>query len=81
VLEPEAQDDALALLCDGCDGEFLLDEVGLTDIPEGDWFCDKCDAAMKRKTRKPATAPKSKKRASASKEDDQPPKRRSTRRT
>jgi hypothetical protein len=32
----------LAILCDGCDGEFALDEVGLEDVPEGDWFCPAC---------------------------------------
>ena len=25
-----------------CDAEHFLDELGLTQIPEGDWFCDVC---------------------------------------
>jgi hypothetical protein len=73
--EEEEEEDALAILCDGCDGEFFLDEVGLTVIPEGDWFCEACVAPTKK-------VRKSKKRSVVSKESDrQPTKKKSGRRT
>lgn len=25
-----------------CDKEYFVDEVGLTSVPKGDWFCVKC---------------------------------------
>ncbi|GMI40795.1 hypothetical protein TeGR_g7444 [Tetraparma gracilis] len=32
------------VLCDGCDREVHLSELGLDNVPEGDFFCDRCDA-------------------------------------
>jgi hypothetical protein len=75
VEDEEEEEDALAILCDECDGEFFLDELGLTVIPEGDWFCEACVAPTKK-------VRKSKKRSVVSKESDkQPTKKKSGRRT
>ena len=30
------------LICDGCEDEYFLDQVGLSKVPEGDWYCEKC---------------------------------------
>jgi hypothetical protein len=46
----EVEEDT-AILCDGCDAEFFLDQVGLTTVPEGDWFCTSC-VTKKSKTAK-----------------------------
>ena len=35
-------DDDDGLLCDGCDAVFHTACAGLTDVPEGDWFCQLC---------------------------------------
>lgn len=32
------------LLCDGCPSGVHLKCYGLSEVPEGDWFCDKCQA-------------------------------------
>ena len=34
----------MIVICRGCrcDMEFFVDEVGISDIPEGDWFCVSC---------------------------------------
>ena len=32
------------VLCEGCDQGGHTDCVGLTSVPEGDWFCDRCEA-------------------------------------
>jgi len=40
--EDDVFEEALALLCDGCDGEHFLDELGLAAVPDGDWFCPPC---------------------------------------
>lgn len=56
--EPEAEDDLACevcgstaggvtmLLCDGCDGGWHMEclDVPLEAVPEGDWFCDECEA-------------------------------------
>ncbi|GAB4819198.1 hypothetical protein N2152v2_006244 [Parachlorella kessleri] len=36
------------LLCDNCDAAFHMGclDPPLTEVPEGDWFCDDCDARM-----------------------------------
>jgi hypothetical protein len=44
-----------AILCDGCDAEYFLDDVGLKSVPKGDWFCSQCDA---KKQAEKKTAPK-----------------------
>lgn len=30
------------ILCDGCDGSYHMICVGLTEVPEDDWFCQYC---------------------------------------
>jgi hypothetical protein len=30
------------MLCDGCDGAFHLKCLGFEEVPEDDWYCDKC---------------------------------------
>ncbi len=80
----EGMEDALAILCDGCDKEFFCDQVGLTEIPEGDWYCTGCTkkrntaASKKTKVAKTTTkkVPTTKKAAVAAEE---PLTRRSTR--
>eukprot|EP01041_Mallomonas_annulata_P008673 gene8673-17905_t len=42
--EEEEDEICLAILCDSCDGEFILEDVGLSAAPEGDWFCPGCSA-------------------------------------
>lgn len=32
------------LCCDGCPNVVHQECIDLTDVPEGDWFCDECDA-------------------------------------
>jgi hypothetical protein len=45
-----------------CDGEFSLDDLGMTAVPEGDWFCATCtkkkatQSAPKRGGKKAAAA-------------------------
>jgi hypothetical protein len=33
------------LLCETCPKAFHVECVGLTAVPEGDWFCDDCGAS------------------------------------
>jgi hypothetical protein len=33
------EDEATLLLCDGCEGAWHTACVGLSEVPEGDWFC------------------------------------------
>ena len=40
------------LICDGCDGEYFMEQLGLTEVPEGDWYCDNCTLQRERKRRK-----------------------------
>eukprot|EP01034_Spumella_vulgaris_P021645 gene21645-27685_t len=40
--EEEEFEEALAILCDGCDQEYFMDEIGLAKVPKGDWFCAHC---------------------------------------
>lgn len=54
------EEEALAILCDNCDNEYFVDEVGLDHIPEGQWFCFSCTSSnaaarsrMSSKPRKP----------------------------
>ena len=35
-------DPFIVLLCDGCDNEAHLACVGLSHVPDGDWFCSSC---------------------------------------
>eukprot|EP01127_Copromyxa_protea_P021652 TRINITY_DN751_c0_g1_i2.p1 TRINITY_DN751_c0_g1~~TRINITY_DN751_c0_g1_i2.p1 ORF type:complete len:193 (-),score=55.34 TRINITY_DN751_c0_g1_i2:68-646(-) len=44
-------DCGVVLICDGCDGEFHMACIKpeITEVPEGDWFCEECG-----KTDKPA---------------------------
>ena len=35
-------DPFIVLLCDGCDNEAHLACVGLSHVPEGEWFCSSC---------------------------------------
>jgi len=35
------------MLCDGCDLPVHQQCYGVTEIPEGDWFCNPCAAGMK----------------------------------
>jgi len=51
VEEDSDDETALAILCDGCDGEYLVEDVGLEEIPEGDWFCDACTSKKAKSTR------------------------------
>jgi len=30
------------IICDGCDGEYFLDETALKAVPDGDWLCEVC---------------------------------------
>lgn len=32
------------LLCDGCDRGFHCECIGLPAVPDGDWFCNACNA-------------------------------------
>jgi hypothetical protein len=32
----------LLILCDGCDAQFHLECVGLSQVPASDWFCKRC---------------------------------------
>jgi hypothetical protein len=43
--EEEEFEEALAILCDGCDQEYFMDEIGLNKVPKGDWFCAQCVAS------------------------------------
>lgn len=76
VEEEEEEEEATAILCDGCDAEHFLDEVGLSEIPEGDWFCAKCEA---KKAKAAAKKPAPKKKAAAKKSSIPAPSRKSTR--
>ncbi len=31
-----------------CDAEYFVDEIGLVQIPEGDWFCATCSELIKK---------------------------------
>ena len=31
------------LLCDGCDAEAHITCLGLSSVPSGDWFCERCE--------------------------------------
>jgi len=42
------EDDTI-LICDGCDGEFHLKCTGINAVPEGDWFCNTCQAPKKKR--------------------------------
>ncbi len=48
-----------------CESEHFFDETGLTDIPEGDWFCGPCDSARAKKPVKAAKSSKATKAAAA----------------
>jgi hypothetical protein len=54
----EEEEEALVLICDGCEKEFFYDELypnGEFEIPDGDWFCTSCvPAAGKKKNTKAA---------------------------
>jgi hypothetical protein len=52
IIEPVIEEIATAILCDGCDAEYFLDDVGLKSIPKGDWFCSQCE--VKKQTEKAA---------------------------
>lgn len=34
--------DATVLLCDGCNGEWPLTQLGLDEVPDGTWYCPTC---------------------------------------
>jgi len=42
VVIEDDEEEALVIICDKCDVEFFVDEIGLSAIPEGDWFCETC---------------------------------------
>ena len=52
-------DPFIVLLCDGCDNEAHLACVGLSHVPDGDWFCSSCRprGRIQTKTTRPRTAP------------------------
>ena len=70
---------AMAILCDGCDNEFFCDAVGLTEVPEGDWFCAGCTKKRAKKTPAAKPAAKSAAKAKAAPKETTAPVRRSTR--
>lgn len=37
------------LICDGCDGEHFMTQVGLTEVPAGDWYCKLCIRERRKK--------------------------------
>ncbi|GAA5896848.1 uncharacterized protein JCM6883_007026 [Sporobolomyces salmoneus] len=41
-----------SLECEKCEGAFHLGCVGLTEVPDGEWFCDRCDGGESSKKRK-----------------------------
>ena len=43
-----------------CDKEYFVDEVGLSDIPEGDWFCPTCVVTLESSKAKGKKAPAAK---------------------
>jgi hypothetical protein len=51
-VDAEEMEEAVAILCDGCDEEFFCDEVGLDEVPEGDWFCAGCEKKRNAKAKK-----------------------------
>ena len=55
-MDSELEEIATAILCDGCDKEYFCDAVGLTEVPEGDWYCTSC--TKKRAKSQPALKPK-----------------------
>ena len=55
------EEEALVLICDGCETEFFYDELypdGDFEIPEGDWFCTPCELHKKSTKCTKATAKK-----------------------
>lgn len=46
------EEDALAIICDGCDKEYFVDDLGLKSIPDGDWFCKDCSSKDNKKSKK-----------------------------
>ncbi|GAA6007099.1 hypothetical protein JCM11491_001509 [Sporobolomyces phaffii] len=40
-VENESQGDSLE--CEKCEGAYHLGCLGLTDVPDGEWFCSRCD--------------------------------------
>mmetsp|Transcript_8248 Transcript_8248/g.24625 ORF Transcript_8248/g.24625 Transcript_8248/m.24625 type:complete len:552 (-) Transcript_8248:3183-4838(-) len=51
------EDDHLLLLCDGCDRAMHTFCAGLSEVPEGQWYCPDCAAAAERED--PTAAPAS----------------------
>jgi hypothetical protein len=41
------EENALVIICDGCEKEYFVDDIGLKTIPEGDWFCKGCAKGKK----------------------------------
>lgn len=39
---------ATTLLCDGCNGAYHIECVGLEGVPRGPWHCDQCKALFLR---------------------------------
>jgi hypothetical protein len=48
-----------------CDEEFFMDEVGLEQVPEGDWFCTTCTVQRSQKPQPSKGKAKAKKVAPA----------------
>ena len=42
--EPSDTELVEAIICDGCDRDFEVAAVGLTQVPVGEWFCPACKA-------------------------------------
>ena len=51
-LELEGDDDDPIILCDGCNVGVHLGCYGLQQVPEGDWYCDRCKKLKSRPAHK-----------------------------
>jgi hypothetical protein len=44
VVEEEEEEEIVdVILCDDCDGEFELEKLKISEIPDGDWYCPECE--------------------------------------
>merc|ERR1712196_541143 len=77
------EEEALVLICDGCENEFFYDDLypkGDYEVPEGDWFCPSCDKPKSSgKAKGKAAAPASKAKTKAKEVNVEEVPRRSTR--
>jgi len=44
--------EALEILCNSCNEVTIMKDIGLTTVPEGEWYCDNCVKSFTKNNKK-----------------------------